>query len=312
MNICAVVVTYNRKELLLECIESLLNQSYKLDKIIIIDNNSTDNTHEYLLENRILQNKIIKYIKLDENIGGAGGFNKGIEIAYKENKYDWVWIMDDDTIPNNNSLELLLLGKDVISENISFLCSKVIGPKNEEMNIPNISKSVGENGYKLWMKYLNESIIQVESATFVSVLIKVDAIKKVGLPWRYFFIWGDDIEYTSRLSRYYGPGYIIGKSIVVHKRFNAKNITIVDEENTDRIKFYEYKYRNDIFIAREYGELKNKIATICIIPLKDILKIIMSSSKYKINKIGLIIKSVFSGIFNRALKKKFKNRMNFN
>ncbi|NAS19303.1 glycosyltransferase [Clostridium butyricum] len=312
MNICAVVVTYNRKELLKECIESLLKQTYKLKRIVIVDNNSTDNTYDYLLENKLLSDKIVKYIKLQKNIGGAGGFNKGIEIACKDNEYDWIWMMDDDTIPNKDSLEQLLSGKNVISEKVSFLCSKVIGPENEEMNIPNLSRKIGENGYKEWMKYLNKAIVQVESATFVSVLINVEAIKKVGLPWKEFFIWGDDIEYTSRLSKYYGPGYVIGKSIVVHKRYNAKNITIIDEENENRVKFYKYKYRNDILIAKEYGELKNRVATVIFIPLRDIIKIIMSNSKYKMKKIILIITSVSNGILNVSLKNKFKNRMKVN
>ena len=49
--ICAVVVTYNRKELLIECLESLKEQSRTLDAILIIDNASTDGTPEILLKN---------------------------------------------------------------------------------------------------------------------------------------------------------------------------------------------------------------------------------------------------------------------
>ena len=57
MNIVAIVVTYNRKKLLKECLESLLDQTIKLDRIIVIDNNSSDNTFEYLEENGMLKNK---------------------------------------------------------------------------------------------------------------------------------------------------------------------------------------------------------------------------------------------------------------
>ena len=45
--VIAVVVTYNRKELLKECINALKKQSYKNCKILVVDNGSTDNTYDY-------------------------------------------------------------------------------------------------------------------------------------------------------------------------------------------------------------------------------------------------------------------------
>ena len=53
--ICSIVVTYNRKEILLECIAAILSQTYPVHKLIILDNNSTDNTKEYLLEKGLLE-----------------------------------------------------------------------------------------------------------------------------------------------------------------------------------------------------------------------------------------------------------------
>lgn len=309
MKICSVIVTYNRKELLKECINAILAQSYEVSNIIIIDNCSTDGTEEKLKNENIIGNKKVKYIKLKENIGGAGGFNAGVKEALK-NQYDWVWIMDDDTIPTKTALEELLKGRNVIAEKVSFLCSKVIGPKHEEMNIPNISRRVEANGYQSWIKYLNEGIIEVSSATFVSVLINYKAIKKIGLPWSEFFIWGDDIEYTSRLTNHYGNGYVIGKSIVIHKRFGAKNITIVEEGNKNRLKFYKYKYRNDILIAKAYGGLKAYLKVI-ILSLRDIKNIILHSKMYKFLKIKLLIKSLLNGIFNISLNKRFKSRFKY-
>ena len=89
MKICAVVVTYNRLELLKGTIEKLLTQSRKLDEIIIIDNKCTDGTSEYL---KTIEDKVTP-VFLDENLGGAGGFNKGIKIAY-EKGHDYIWIID--------------------------------------------------------------------------------------------------------------------------------------------------------------------------------------------------------------------------
>lgn len=309
MDVCCVVVTYNRKELLLECINSLLNQTYNLKKIIIIDNNSTDGTEEFLNENGIIDIEQVEYNKLSNNIGGAGGFNEGIKSSLKD-KYDWVWIMDDDTIPKEDALENLIESLKYINEEVGFLCSKVIGPEKEEMNLPNISRRIGENGYGVWMKYLNKSIVEVESATFVSVLINYNAIKKIGLPWKEFFIWGDDIEYTSRISRYYAPGFAVGTSIALHKRINAKNISIIEENNINRINFYKYKYRNDILIQSSYGTLKSKISLL-MKSLGDINKVMFGECKYKSIKLNIIIKSILNGLFNYKIRKSYNKRMDF-
>lgn len=305
MKICCVIVTYNRKKLLIESIKSVLNQTYKVEDVLVIDNNSTDGTKEFLIENNLM-NKI-SYNKLTSNIGGAGGFNAGIKESLKK-QYDWVWIMDDDSIPVNTALENLIRSLDELkNEKISFLCSKVIGPENEEMNIPLISERIGKNGYPLWMKYLDKGIVEVKAATFVSVLINFEAIKKVGLPWKQFFIWGDDIEYTLRLTKYFGCGYSIGKSIVIHKRIGAKNLSIMQEDNINRIKMYKYKYRNDIFL-HSYNTKKKAI----ILTMKQFIeafKVLIKSKSFRIKKFLIIIFSTLNGIFNIKLRKEFKNRM---
>ena len=96
-----VVVTYNRKQLLYECLSALLKQSYPIDEIFLIDNASTDGTQSFLEEKGIIHNKEIinekafqylsynnltkvNYIILNRNIGGAGGFNEGLQRAIKK------------------------------------------------------------------------------------------------------------------------------------------------------------------------------------------------------------------------------------
>ena len=87
--IAAVVVTYNRKELLKECLDALLAQTHPLDSIILIDNASTDGTPEFLKEKGFLDNPKIDYVRLSENSGGAGGFYEGMKRGY-EKGFDWV------------------------------------------------------------------------------------------------------------------------------------------------------------------------------------------------------------------------------
>lgn len=260
--VIAVVVTYNRKELLMECVEAVLGQTYKVEKLILIDNCSTDGTKEELENRGYLLNPQIMYVKTDANIGGAGGFYEGM-VKAKEYSYDWIWLMDDDTIPTQNCLEALIEADRVVENTAppaglehavrpSFFASAVYGAQGEFMNLPKVSSKRAPNGYLYWYKFLDQGLVNIAMATFVSILIKKEAIEKCGLPCKDFFIWGDDSEYTTRLTKYYGDAYFVGKSKAIHKRANAQLISINREMNPQRIEMFHYRYRNAIIINQYY------------------------------------------------------------
>lgn len=119
-DIVAVVVTYNRKVLLNKCIKSLKAQTYPLD-ILIIDNASTDGTADMFKKD--MERTI--YYNTGANIGGAGGFNVGIKIAAKLG-YNYYWLMDDDTIPQIDSLEKLVWADRYLNGDYGFLASNVL------------------------------------------------------------------------------------------------------------------------------------------------------------------------------------------
>ena len=104
--VIAVVVTYNRQRLLSECIDALKNQSRPVDKILVINNGSNDNTESWLKSQAGLD-----YFT-QKNVGSGGGFYTGIKLAYEQRLYDWIWLMDDDGFPKENALENLLEGDD--------------------------------------------------------------------------------------------------------------------------------------------------------------------------------------------------------
>lgn len=245
----AVIVTYNRLDILKKCIEAVLNQSYKDLKVVIIDNASTDGTRQYIEE--LSNNKII-YINTGKNLGGAGGFNRGIKEAYLKGA-KWVWIMDDDVLPNPNALEELMKALKIVKpQKTSFLASCVYSPKGEAMNTPGVDLR-SKNGYPFWYEYLDKGLVKLNAATFVSILVNSAAIEKCGLPCSDFFIWGDDTEYTKRIYRHYGLAYLVGKSKVVHARANSANLTIFNETNKNRVSMYSYMIRNTLIYTREYA-----------------------------------------------------------
>lgn len=240
------IVTYNRKDLLKECLNALLAQTRKPNSIIIVDNNSNDGTKE-MLEKEFLENPIFDYVRLSENTGSAGGQYTGIKRAYKKG-FDWVWIMDDDALPKLNALEELVLAKNFLTSNnesFSFLCSNVfwLDGLPSKMNIPPIDKKDFSR-----YQYLQKSLIKVKSASFVGAFFSRDIIKRVGLPIKEFFIWGDDVEYTARMARY-STGVLVGKSKIIHK---TKENYAVDYKNFKKNEIWKYKYdmRNTVYICK--------------------------------------------------------------
>ena len=91
--ICAVVVTYNRKDLLVECLNALKNQTYPLDGIYIIDNASTDGTQELLMKEgwitEIVSNKSNEPIEIYKNTGDVSLYPQSIESWCIRRKGTW-------------------------------------------------------------------------------------------------------------------------------------------------------------------------------------------------------------------------------
>lgn len=283
--VIAVVVTYNRKELLKECVEAILKQDYKNCDVLIVDNASTDGTKEYI--NEYVNNKRVHYKNTGSNLGGAGGFNFGMKEAYKIG-CDYMWIMDDDCIVNKDTLIKLLDADLDLKGQYGFLSSKVLW-KDGSICAMNIPKNSIIKKNKDW----NTRLKEVKMSTFVSFFIKSDIVKEYGLPISDFFIWADDIEYSRRIS-INNKCYLINDSVVVHKSKNniGSNIVADDINNLNR---YKCCYRNEYYVYRREG-IFGKIYYF-IKRKYHIIKILMSSNSKndKRTKIKLINDSVKIG-----------------
>jgi GT2 family glycosyltransferase len=309
--IAAVVVTYNRKKLLQECLDSLLKQTKPLDSIIIMNNASTDGTEE-MLRKKYLKNPIFDYVNLGENTGGAGGFHYGIKRAY-EKEFDWIWCMDDDVVLKDNALKELLK---VINKNknieFGFLCSRVIGVNGLSMNTPSVDTKKGRNNYPIWDELLDQACLRIRRATFVSFLLNKISVKKLGFPIKDFFIWGDDTEYSLRITSQM-PAYLVGKSLAVHKRHIQKPPNILTEKDFQRIKFFFYMYRNDLYTKKCHSGNFFLFASF----LKTIFIFLMCffNSHYPLLKAKIVSKALIAYLlFNPVVEfpKKFRKNMKVN
>lgn len=249
--VAALVVTYNRRALLAECLRAILAQDVPVEAVVVVDNASTDGTGELFEPGAEFDLPVVGYHRMSENLGGAGGFKEGLRVA-RDSGCDWVWLMDDDCIARADTLSELVRASAIPDGRVSFLASSVFGPEGEPMNVPTVDLRPAENGYPDWYFNLDRGLVEIKSATFVSLLISVQAIREVGLPIGSFFIWGDDTEYTSRLTKYYGPAFFVGSSKMLHKRRNAKNLEILNEDNPARLVNFRRHTRNNLVVIKYY------------------------------------------------------------
>lgn len=275
--VVALVVTYNRKKLLKECLSGLMGQVYPLERIVVVDNASTDGTDELFNDGgEFAGNRLLSYNRMSENLGGAGGFREGLRIATSTD-CDWVWLMDDDCIVEPGSLPALLGALPAVGEGASFLASSVYGPDGESMNVPKVDVRPASNGYADWYRNLADGVVRIQEATFVSLLVRRDAILRVGLPIASFFIWGDDSEYTNRLVEFFGPAYMVGASRVLHKRANAKALDIRFEDNPTRLRNFRYHTRNNLIVRKLYGG-RAAVPKALIVNVAALLRLLVSGS----------------------------------
>lgn len=242
VRIAAVVVTYNRKELLRQCVEHLLAQQGAACDILITDNASTDGTREEIAG---VLNEHVRYQNTGKNLGGAGGFHFGMKWA-AEAGYDGIWIMDDDTLPEADALEKLLDADAALKGDYGFLSSRVLWTDGTDcpMNLQRKTPYKDIDGF-------DKPLVPVAMASFVSLFLRAAMVKEFGLPIAEFFIWSDDWEYTRRISLQ-RRCYAVRDSRVVHA---MKNNTVVNiaTDTPERLPRYAYFYRNDVYLYRREG-----------------------------------------------------------
>lgn len=286
MDIVAVVVTYNRLALLKQCIECLLNQRGVNCDVLVVDNASTDGTDEYLQKLQSANPRVHRH-NPGENLGGAGGFNIGIRLA-AEAGYKWIWIMDDDTMPEPDALSKLMAADAQLGGRYGWLSSRTLWSDGSlcKMNIQR------QTPYKeLPAEAFLQPLAVAQMASFVSLLIPAQTICRFGLPIKEFFIWTDDWEYTRRISREL-PCHVASESVVVHA-MTSNTTSDLSMDSDDRIARYKYAFRNDVFLYRREG-IKGWLWLL----LKNIwntAKVLLRCKKGRWNRIKVIWSSFAKG-----------------
>ena len=233
--VAVILVTFNRRKLLVECLQGLLKQTQRVDKIYIIDNASSDGTKDILEAEGYLSESIIEYVKLDINIGGSGGFHEGVKRGF-EGGYDWLWLMDDDVEPLPSALEGLMKFKEyssciqagrMFSDGSIFNWNFTFDPTTMRSTHLNASLSFRDKNYFF-----------SNVGCFEGMLIKRTVVEKIGLPNQEFFIGFDDTLY----------GFLA--SLHTNLRVTTEPFIIKKIKNVKKSKLKAYYYIRNIFLLK--------------------------------------------------------------
>ncbi len=245
MNNAVVIVTYNRVELLKECLACVCGQTIPFSRVIVVDNHSTDGTAEFLAAREDLD-----VIREQENLGGAGGFYDGLQCA-SQGEYDWVLIIDDDAMIAPDYMEKLLDYANAHT-GIYGLAGKVVTEGHIDVShrrrITNRLLYVESNVAS--EEYQKESF-SCDAATFCGLLLQGQKMREIGLPQKGYFLWYDDIEYCLRLQEC-GGVTVVPAAVLHHKTVLSKE-GMVTKGVLHRIGWRQYYgYRNRYDTAKRH------------------------------------------------------------
>jgi GT2 family glycosyltransferase len=239
-----VIVNWNKKDFLMQLIESLGSLNYKNYDVIVVDNASTDSSVKLLSETypeiTIIQNAI--------NLGGTGGFNTGIRYVMDNNSYKYVWLLDNDALVENDTLRQLIrvMERD---DKIGIAGSMIVDSDDRDLIVElggflrwdTIGVTPNQRNTRIGA---NLEPTEVEYVAICSALVRVDAVKKIGLMDERFFLFWDDMDWGLSFKKYGFKIVAVPASVVYHPAFTEK-------ERGEVTDFY-YGHRNGLLVYTKH------------------------------------------------------------
>ncbi|CCK80301.1 glycosyltransferase family 2 protein [Desulfobacula toluolica] len=305
--IAVVIVNWNKKKDVLTLLSELNNISDPLFDVYVVDNASTDDSVEAIKKNF----PAIFLILNPSNLGGTGGFNSGMHEVMKQQKYDYIWLLDNDAIVESETLKGLI---HVMESNndIGVVGSLICHPDKPDIVIEQGGWVDWNQGlWKAW--YLNkkrsqltEDIKDVDYVAACSMLIRIDVLQQIGFFDSRMFIHWDDVEFCLRVKK---KGYRVvstKESVVYHYA----------EKQSPTIYIY-YNFRNALLTMSRHLHGLKKILILYmqakkIFKGKILAQLLNDRKAYQIFNYAL--KDFYSGDFKKFRYKtpdeSFENRFN--
>ena len=257
-----IIVNYNTGEYLSRCIKSIIENGYSLDKIqiIIIDNNSKDNSIKLAKQIFKKYNAKFKLIENSSNIGFSKAVNIGIDLSIGK----YICILNPDTYIEKKCYSSLI-DYMTLNKNIGCITPKIVNSNGQlqiscKRSLPTIKNSFYKFT-KLDKIFSNNEIIseynllhldedkiaQVDVISGAFMLIKSDVIHKVGKFDEDFYLYGEDIDYCKRMKLHNFKIIYFPLAKAIHykgKSAESHPFAAVYHFHSSMIKYFK-KYRNE-------------------------------------------------------------------
>lgn len=269
--LAAVIVTYNRKELLGNNIRMLLKQTLPFDRIFIVDNCSTDGTYDYLIQQGWMDEGPFVYVKTASNIGGAGGFYTGTKAAFEAGA-DWIVLMDDDGAAADERTFALL-----------FQAARKLYAKNRKLFVNALVQQGELLSFKIDRMYsveealaaAREGIIEGAANPFNGTMLSRELVEAIGYPNPDFFIKGDEVNYKQRAFDAGAHVVTVVDARYIHPRPDTQEKTVLGK----KIPFFVeapwkeyYAARNFTYMYKQKGQYKAIAFELIFVKLLAILR----------------------------------------
>lgn len=225
--VTAILVTYNRSDVVSKAIDCVQKQKYAVTNIVIVDNASTDNTLQVLSERRNSDSRITILSRRD-NGGYAAGLDAGMRWALSSTNTEYFWMMDDDSFLEPETLELLLDTMD-----------------DDTFDMLGLTGFVMKLGSKKAVE-MDESVQPADYILIDSALVTREVVRQVGFPNPDFFMMCEDYEYCLRIRK---AGYAIG--VVRNDHVDRQHLGS-QRFSKDTLWRGYYHARNHMLILRDY------------------------------------------------------------
>lgn len=258
--IVAVIVTFNRKSTLGVCLQTILTSQTVPDKVLVVDNASSDGTAEYVSANF---GESVSVLRLPQNRGGAGGFKAGLEEAVRL-EYNFIWTMDDD-----HEVEPDTLGR--MMDALDRLDCDVVGPLIlAPTRDGRLSWEMGPGGmgYRdcaaITKAYEGRGYFEKIPDAFNAALYRRSVFERLGLPDDRLFIRGDEVEFALRMEQHGIKGVVLTGAKVFHPASPGDRCSVVSLGRFQLTAYYTGNrlkdyciFRNRAFYYKKYGRYKS-------------------------------------------------------
>jgi len=202
MRVLAHIHTFNDADVIDRSIEAVLRQTRPVDGIVVVDNASTDG----ILERPSLKNTTV--LRNPENLGASGAVATGLRFALEQD-YDWIWILDSDSIPEPDALEKLLdlyTGwPESLQDQTAFLACQ---PRSWSDGQPAHGEIFTRRGIDIAWPPPDKRYYPVHAVIWSGCLYRLAAVRQIGFPNLNYFMDGGDRAYGYRVMRAGYKGFI--------------------------------------------------------------------------------------------------------